>query len=633
MEESGNEDIPVSIQQTYMNSPRPPYMNVAPRAPSPPRGLQTRITRTPRGDARRDSPQASKQKGYANRKSLLRHRPSATTTRRATSPSSDEEELPTSPDSYRSGHANGGAAISIRHHSESIDIDTDLDFDPLMPDVVDDQVFNSVFLLSAQLQSKLSESLAEKILTKLLQPCTACSASPKYCLKDPTKLLFDDWFFTFDPSCDDGVAAEASASVSGESSGALPPISPRKPVANVVEVPVLASSLRRRLERPPDPLAFVLALEPFFRRRSPKSVKIEHVAFGSSPLAVAKLSFTLLSVAAPGSLKTLSMCFCSLKSPSLMMLMAGLQSTSNTAQRNLTDLDLSHNRLDQGSLLILSLFLPYSQVTRLSLRNNPIGSGLENFQQADLLQLIPNIASPPKTGRSSISTSRLSHQEVSGLKPPLTHWQRFLKECLPILESFDVSFTQLSHAEQTQLIETLTLCPSLTSVALDGLAINPTNAAKLAVAVGNASALANVSVNFNMNCASRHYKDKLRDVCQTRRKSFVSNADTSVATSTGASATATRIGKSPSSRSPRRADKVGGLLSSRNGGVRFLCESMISSDGLGATGYFLSSSSDAPVEGDEDMEGTYVPLTALTPGYAAYSTNDPSLLRRGTRQK
>lgn len=98
----------------------------------------------------------------------------------------------------------------------------------------------------------------------------------------------------------------------------------------------------------------------------------------------------------------------------------------------------------------------------------------------------------------------------------LDQFRTFVHEAVIRLEMIDFGFTSLSTDEIVALLDHVPQCSFLKSLNLDGLGLEPNAAAKLGVTVA-VSSLQEISVKFNVNCASKQYLARLNAYCESRR--------------------------------------------------------------------------------------------------------------------
>lgn len=504
--------------------------------------------------------------------------------------------------------------------SDSFESDA-VDVTSLLPANITDSVAEQLFAVSTP---STTYKVPLKLVTELDNAVNQLSAelpNEPYAFKDKTKFLFEDWHFAFSPAGSSAcLSTSAELSQSSVSEGALsllscdptaafPPITSPRHNRRGVSEPTLSPTIAPT--PPPHPLSFVHALGAKLCSKCPKTLTVEHLPLGSSPSAVCALLFRYLKPA-PSSLRRLHLSFCDLSTSTMLLLLSGLHNAYST-HNLLTELDVSYNKLTAHSLPVLCSMLPYTRILSLSLHGNPIGQEATTTvqdiidadkkiqdvsRQSETLTVRQNSKDPLRLLNESVGTAGVSSSSTTttGAQKLTTQFERFVRETMPRLESLDIGFTQLSPTEQTECIAAIQDCTFLRALNLDGLRLTPNNAAKLAVAVANSTSLWSVSVNFNISCSARQYADKLKSFCATR------HAQQSV------------LG-SPSSRNrssiSRRSTSVFSPLRDRR----------------------ESSSGESPKKSQVtlraiDIEGVQcVDETALSEGYAAFTTNDPSLRR------
>jgi hypothetical protein len=571
-------------------------------------------------------------------------------------------------DSDDEDHAEAIALLQPRHSSESFEERVpEIDVEPFLPELITDATAEKIGVFPPQSIMHLVPSLSKAIARQFtshnyrqprgrktivsitppaaflepassylpaIAPAAAVSVSPApYVIKDPTKLIFDDWLFSF-------LHVHQHAKVVTD---VVDVKQPEKTVSkrifgtakteefhqNAVEMSLQMSSVtslpditlarspspQHKAEAPPPPpppvhpKSVFVAIEPYLATKTPRMLTLEGLPLGDHPRSMCHLFFVSLSVFAQGSLRKLQLPFCGITTRTLLMLVAGLHHASSISQHLLTEVDLSHNQLTSSSIPVLNLLLGTSKIYSLALHGNPLGSAVaedaNRDEQQDCAAIVPpslksgvdlgSLAPRPPRANSRRKTAR--RKSAPGLppsndnqkKPSIGHFIAFIREGCTRLESLDLGFTHLDPAEQEVVITSIVKMTQLKSIALDGLKLTPNNAAKLAVAVVDSPSLWSVSVNFITNCTSPQYRAKLKRACEERK----GNAQ---APKLRRNVTFTRHGSQNFSLSGDQIPNIKALMADKN---------------------FLDISN-----------SEWVDDWNISEGYSKYTTNDPSLYKK-----
>ncbi|CUE71615.1 Hypothetical protein, putative [Bodo saltans] len=497
------------------------------------------------------------------------------------------------------------ALLQPRHSSESFEERIpEIDIEPFLPELITDATAEKIGVFPPQSIMQLVPALSRAIARQFnshnpplprgrktvvsitppasfLEPASnflPCIAPPAaanhlaavpYVITDPTKLIFDDWHFSFlyihqhsEVFPSDVVVKEPEKSPSRRIFGTAKTEELHKNAAemslhmssvtslpDIALVRTLSVESKDESERPTPPAlapapappavhpkSVFVAIEPYFAKKTPRMLTLEGLPLGDHPRSLCHLFFVSLSVFAQGSLRKLQLPFCGITTRTLLMLVAGLHHSSSISQHLLTEIDLSHNLLTSSSIPVLNLLLSTSKIYSLALHGNPLGSAVaedaNRDEQHDHIAIAPPslksgadlaaLAPRPPRVNSRRKTLRRSGAAVppsneNQKKPSIGHFIAFIREGCAKLESLDLGFTHLDPAEQEVVITSIVKMTQLKTIALDGLKLTPNNAAKLAVAVVDSPSLWSVSVNFITNCTSPQYRAKLKLACEERK--------------------------------------------------------------------------------------------------------------------
>nr|CCC90008.1 unnamed protein product [Trypanosoma congolense IL3000] len=198
---------------------------------------------------------------------------------------------------------------------------------------------------------------------------------------------------------------------------------------------------------------------------------IDHIIL--SPERVSVLLFDGVFRGAFCRTETFSATFCSIGAATLLVILIALYYGGRIGQY-VQNLHLAYNWIDSSCVNMLTILLPQTNVTRLSLRGNRFGGGDANL------------------------------------------FQEFLVSGCMLLEELDIGYTSLDLQELCALIGSLPSMQHLRVLLMDGVNVPRKKAAALLHAI-ELSKLVRVSLKGIPACSSDSYLDRLEAICRSHR--------------------------------------------------------------------------------------------------------------------